>query len=378
MSAKAQANDGDPIRILMTADAVGGVWQYTVDLIAGFVDHGAQVLVASMGPRPSSAQRAQLLATPQVTLAESDYALEWMPDPWSDVDAAGRWLLDLAGVFQPGIIHLNGYAHAALPWCAPVVVVAHSCVWSWWKAVHGCAPATEWMEYKLRVTRGLAAGDIVIAPSASFAETVSSEYGVAAEKLRVIHNSSRSRALAAPFKEPFVLAAGRVWDAAKNLPLLEQIAPELECEVRIAGSGRAQNASPQPPRAAYWLGLLPHSELINQMQRAAIFAHPALYEPFGLSILEAARARCCLVLSDIPSLRELWNEAAVFADPLDPDQWVFEINRLSRDVTAREALGAASHAHAAAYSADAFSNAYWTTYRSLIQSKVRAGKGAAA
>ena len=34
---------------------------------------------------------------------------------------------------------------------------------------------------------------------------------------------------------------------------------------------------------------------------------PARYEPFGLSILEAALSGCALVLGDLPSLRELWD-----------------------------------------------------------------------
>ena len=36
--------------------------------------------------------------------------------------------------------------------------------------------------------------------------------------------------------------------------------------------------------------------------RAGIYALPAVYEPFGLSVLEAALSGCALVLGDIPSL----------------------------------------------------------------------------
>ena len=38
----------------------------------------------------------------------------------------------------------------------------------------------------------------------------------------------------------------------------------------------------------------------------------ARYEPFGLAVLEAAQAGMRLVLSDIPSFRELWDGAATF------------------------------------------------------------------
>ena len=65
------------------------------------------------------------------------------------------------------------------------------------------------------------------------------------------------------------------------------------------------------------LGHLPQSKLQAWFERAAIFAAPARYEPFGLSILEAALAGCALVLGDIPSLRENWNDAALFVPPED-------------------------------------------------------------
>ena len=47
------------------------------------------------------------------------------------------------------------------------------------------------------------------------------------------------------------------------------------------------------------LGVLAPAELRRKLERAAIFAAPALYEPFGLGILEAAAAGCALVLGDI-------------------------------------------------------------------------------
>ncbi len=49
-----------PLKILMTADAVGGVWRYSLDLIDGLAKHGVSVLLASMGPRPSEDQKRQL------------------------------------------------------------------------------------------------------------------------------------------------------------------------------------------------------------------------------------------------------------------------------------------------------------------------------
>ncbi len=361
----------------MTADAAGGVWRYSLDLIQGLTARGAEVLLATMGPPASDDQRRQLAAIPKVTLAESGYALEWMPNSWEGVEAAGPWLLDLAEDFRADLIHLNGYAHARLPWRLPVVVVAHSCVFSWWRAVHGCAPGAEWEEYKRRVVEGLSAAGAVIAPSATMARATSTEYGVSTEKTRVIHNFSTSGTVQRLKKESFFLAAGRLWDEAKNIVLLDQIAPRLDWEIRVSGSDRGPDDAPIAVQSLHHLGVLQYSELLAQMARASVFAHPALYEPFGLSVLEAARASCCLVLADIPSLRELWSGAAVFVDPRDPDEWLYQLNRLAHDAEKRCSYGELAHSHATKYSADVSISQYQQVYQSLI-SQQQSGNEAAA
>ena len=65
------------------------------------------------------------------------------------------------------------------------------------------------------------------------------------------------------------------------------------------------------------LGRLDERRWPSGWPRAAIYALPARYEPFGLSALEAALSGCALVLGDIPSLREVWGDAAVFVPPDD-------------------------------------------------------------
>jgi glycosyltransferase involved in cell wall biosynthesis len=350
-----------PLKILMTADAVGGVWQYSRDLISHVTTRGAQVLLATMGPRPTDAQRRQLAALAGAVVCESDYKLEWMQRPWSDVDAAGAWLLDLAAQFQPDIVHLNGYVHAALPWNAPTVVVAHSCVYSWWHAVHGSAPPEdEWAEYHHRVSAGLRAADAVVAPSAFMAEALTAHYGLRAGHAQVIHNFSESPAYNGTAKEPFFIAAGRIWDSGKNLKLLEDIAARLRWPVRVAGSA-------------------PHDTLLADMQRASVYVHPALYEPFGLAVLEAARAECCLVLADIPSLRELWDGAAIFVDPREPDRWVQALNAVATNEAARQSFGRLARLQARQYSSADSMDKYWQIYQSLTRArKCGSPEGAAA
>jgi glycogen synthase len=373
LGSAAETNNG-PLKILMTADAVGGVWRYCVDLAAELVVSGAEVMIATMGPRPSDEQRREVLSIQHLHLVEGDYALEWMPDAWEDVDAAGKWLLDVESSFDPDVVHLNGYAQASLPWTRPVAVAAHSCVYSWWRTVHGCAPGSEWAEYKRRVTEGLLAAEVVVSPSVRMAGELEREYGVSEDKIRVIHNFTRAQVSPSEKKQSFVLAAGRIWDVAKNLELLDWIAPKLDWEVRIAGDALGSGSSVGPESSmrngwhASFLGALPHPELMKQMSVASIFAHPALYEPFGLSVLEAARAGCCLVLADIPSLRELWDGAAIFINPREPESWTRELNRLSRSPREREALGDLAHSQSMKYRTSLSVKQYQEVYESLVSS----------
>ena len=79
---------------------------------------------------------------------------------------------------------------------------------------------------------------------------------------------------------------------------------------------------------------------------AAIYALPARYEPFGLSVLEAAQHGCALVLGDIDSLRENWDGAALFVDPDDAGALAASWARLAAHPTRAGRAGRAGRARA--------------------------------
>jgi len=99
----------------MTADTVGGVWNYSISLTRAVAPFGAEVILATMGRLPSANQKSQAQTLSNLYLAESDFRLEWMENPWTDVNRAGDWLLQLEARWRPALIHLNGYSHSALP-----------------------------------------------------------------------------------------------------------------------------------------------------------------------------------------------------------------------------------------------------------------------
>ena len=194
------------MRVLMTADTLGGVWTYALALADGLCRRGVEVHLATMGRLPDEAQRAQAHAVDGLQLHASGFRLCWMQDPWDDLGRAGDWLTGLAARLRPDVVHLNDFGHAAIPWNAPVLLVAHSCVLSWWQAVHRAEPPAEWQRYRRLVQRGLQCADRVVAPSFAMAEALRKHYGTR-PPLRVIPNGLTLPGNARPQrKAPLVLS----------------------------------------------------------------------------------------------------------------------------------------------------------------------------
>jgi glycosyltransferase involved in cell wall biosynthesis len=331
------------MRVLMTADSVGGVWSYATALLRALPQ--VELTLAVMGPAPREALPG---------MAHAPFKLEWMEAPWEDVARAGEWLLELAAEHRPDLVHLNGYVHAALPWQAPVLVVAHSCVLSWWEAVEGAPAPARWRRYREAVAAGLAAADAVVAPSRTMLGAVTRHYGRPREAHVIPNGIDRAAVRRAP-KEEFVFAAGRVWDEAKNLAALDR---RFDWPVLVAGETEGREFA-----HARTLGRLAPGEVADHMARAAIYAFPAKYEPFGLSVLEAAAAGCALVLGDIPSLRENWEDAALFG--LD------HLPRLVSDPALRDEYASRALERAQRFPIERTAAAYHDLYRKLCAASPR-------
>lgn len=295
------------MKVLLTSDCVGGVWTYAIDLITELTGLGHEVVVAVMGRDLADDQQRELAATPAAAVHSRPYRLEWMPEPEADLDAAGRWLLDLAAQHQPDVVHLNQLSFGALPWTCPALLVAHSDVVTWWRAVHHCDPPVAWDAYRERVERGLDGADLVVAPTAAMLRELQAAYDLTTPTA-VISNGRRLAPSEVP-AEPLIAAAGRTWDAAKNIDAAVRAAQGLGWPLQVAGETASSGGA--------YLDRLSPDGVAQLLARAAIFVAPARYEPFGLAALEAGLSGCALVLGDIPTLREVWGDAALFVPPDD-------------------------------------------------------------
>lgn len=351
----------------MTTDTVGGVWTYAMELCRGFSKRGVKVMLATMGAPVRSNQREEVSRIKHVILAESSYALEWTDNPWADVAAAGAWLLSLEEKFQPQIIHLNGYAHGALRWRALVVVVGHSCVLSWWRSVKGVDAPDSWDAYRRVVSEGIQKADQVIAPTSWMLHELERCYGALGDPRVVSNARTHSHTGLANAKKPFVLSVGRLWDEAKNASTLAAAAKGLPWPVVLAGDPKGPAGTIVDFPNVRLLGYQTAAEVAELYRDASIFALPARYEPFGLSALEAAQAGCALVLGDIPSLREVWGDAAVYVTPGDPGAVRAAIARLIDHPAELARYRLAARLRTRRFSVETMIEGYLNAYAALLR-----------
>jgi glycogen synthase len=314
-------------RVLMTTDTLGSTWAYCMDLAGALAQWGVRIELATMGAPLTDEQWESARTVRGLSIHESTFAVEWMDDPWSDVELAGEWLTWLEKRLEPDVIHLNAYAHAALPWSQPVVVVAHGCASSWSEGLFGVHPMHRSPRFRESVAAGVACADVVVTPTAAMAASVRLSHGRPAIE-RVIPNGIWSMGWRGP-KELFALAVGCAWDDAGAIHMFERVARRLGHPVCIAGPRGGDDGS-----TGRWVrrtGRLDRLERRALMARTAIFAHPTPYEPFGLAPLEAADAGCALVLSDLPSLREVWGDAAFYVAADDESGWLAAVGELIGD-----------------------------------------------
>jgi glycosyltransferase involved in cell wall biosynthesis len=372
---------GGAFKVLITADAVGGVWQYSTELAAGLSRLGISTMLAVMGPSPSEKQRAAAAAIPDLELIDTGLALDWLAEDGASLRRAAEAIRDLAHEHECDVVQLNTPALAAeTDFGVPVIAVQHSCVATWWEAVHGTDLPQDFA-WRTELNRiGLHAADAVVTPTAAFGEMVRSRYALASPP-RTVHNGRSPIDVPAVAPHDFVFTAGRLWDEGKNLATLDAAAAAIPVPVRAAGPLSGPNGAEVMFEHLHCLGALEEEELARWLAARPVFVSAALYEPFGLAVLEAASAGCPLILSDIPTFRELWHDVAIFVAPRDEAGFTRAIATLVGDDFERAVLGRAARERAARFTPDAMAAQMASLYRGLlpaVQGPVLAAARAAA
>ncbi len=98
------------------------------------------------------------------------------------------------------------------------------------------------------------------------------------------------------------------------------------------------------------LGYVSDEDLEGLYGSAVASVYPSLYEGFGLPILEAMAAGCPVITSDRGAMLETAGDAALLADPEDPDSIAEQMVRVIDDQALRSYLVTAGLDRAAWFS----------------------------
>ncbi len=130
-----------------------------------------------------------------------------------------------------------------------------------------------------------------------------------------------------------------------------------------AGALAARHRVAEDVRA---LGMVAEDRLAPLYRSATLFAFPTRHEGFGLPLLEALALGVPAVVSDLPVLREVAGDAALFCPPDDDAAWAAAIERLLGDAAERSALTARGRARARAFDYTRAATRIADHYRSLV------------
>jgi glycosyltransferase involved in cell wall biosynthesis len=356
-----------PMRLMLVTDAVGGVWTYSVELARALREWDVETVLAVTGPAASNAQRRDASG---IEIINTGLPLDWTADRPDAIRRAGCALADLAN--QEGIDLVQTNSAALLADCEfdqPVVVVQHSCVATWWNAVRGTPLPRDFAWRRDLVECGLHVASAVVAPTASFAAQTSRIYALS-RAVQTVHNGRRALPMKKRGPDDFVFTVGRLWDEGKNVAVLDAAAAQLNVPVHAAGPLKGPNGTSISFENLRLPGEATLDDIAAMLAARPIFASSALYEPFGLSALEAAQAGCALVLSDIPTFRELWSGAAIFVDATDPQGFAAAIQSLIDNPHRRSELGVAARMKALRYTPEAMGSRMAQIYADLLPEPV--------
>jgi glycosyltransferase involved in cell wall biosynthesis len=192
----------------------------------------------------------------------------------------------------------------------------------------------------LLIPRSLRRADRILTPSVFTRDEIVREYGVSLEKIAVIQNALSENFLVPKQSDVdlvrkkytlparFVLYVG-TFQPRKNIPFLIRAFARLrerlpDMQLVLVGNRDGHHVDPDIEVAlresgiadrVLFPGYVAEQDLPTLLRCATVFAFPSRYEGFGIPILEAMSQEVPVAVSDIPVLREVAGEAAVYFDP---------------------------------------------------------------
>jgi glycosyltransferase involved in cell wall biosynthesis len=238
---------------------------------------------------------------------------------------------------------------------APAVVTAHDMAIyrhpEWF-------PGGQTLSVRAVVPRSMRRARTVVAVSASTARDVAELFDVEASRLAVVPEGVAARYRPLPAEElpaarerlglpeRFLLFVSTI-EPRKNLPtLLDAWSRMRDRPPLVVAGGWGWRCEPIRERidregeAVLVLAATAPADLPVLYNLATALAHPAWYEGFGLTPLEAMACGTPVVVSSASSLPEVVGEAGLLVDPADVEGWTAALERVCSDADLRADLRA--------------------------------------
>lgn len=217
-------------------------------------------------------------------------------------------------------------------------------------------PGGQTLSVRLIVPRSIRRADAIVAVSNNTASDLREQFGVEPGRLHVVPEGVAGRLRPLPAEE--VQAVRRRYGLPERFVLfVSTIEPRKNLETLLAAWSRLANR-PSLLIAGGWgwryeavrrqieglgsevrvLGHVATDELPGLYNAATCLAHPAWYEGFGLTPLEALACGTPVAASSAASLPEVVGDAGLLIDPGDVEGWTEALQRLLEDGPLRERL----------------------------------------
>jgi glycosyltransferase involved in cell wall biosynthesis len=229
------------------------------------------------------------------------------------------------------------------------------------------------------VKKSIRSADRVIALSEASRSEIVNRFGIAPEKVQVVHHCQQGHlqgqtgndpdgAIAArlvPGNGPFVLMVSALYPYKNHARLIEafaRIRPEFpQYRLVIVGADSPGLTGQELQETAKKLGVgdrfltlgrVASADLAALYRRADVMTMPSIDETFGLTVLEAMHFGCPVITSNTSSMAEVGGEAALLVDPLSVDEIANGLRKVLGDPELRGVMSEKGLARAALFTKD--------------------------
>jgi glycosyltransferase involved in cell wall biosynthesis len=189
------------------------------------------------------------------------------------------------------------------------------------------------------------------------------DHGVLASTAVIDRRDARA-AFGLPDNVYLAISSGRLTGDKNHRVLIEALAALPDIHLGIAGVGPERETllhlatERGVTERLHLVGEVPPERIFNFLAAGDLYLFPSRTETFGLAAAEAAIAGLPVVANDIPVLREVLGDAAIYADAERPADMAAAIGRVAAEPDLAARLTVAGHALREKYSPDAMCAAY--------------------